>query len=311
MDGTIPLAAVREGTIAYPAAPAPPSPSTPPGIGDPYAVWDPGTPWMPGNWTEYDKARSCLQPWVRVMIDPIATLLLSPPPPPPPPPMTPPPPLTPNATWPPPPGYPPGLPPKVPFPPPPPTAPPPPVYPPGQSPDDGSQDGRMGTLADMNNTVMYPFGSQGFVRPIAGMQRRCLDQDDLDGINFLYPWCGWEQLTEPQCEYVISDRLVGLRVFESFFKWMLLPIIVLVGSKVFAMFLLVLEDWIADWKVRRAARRLLNEAEAAEKAKHRAADTDQDGKLDFDEFTAAVREREVEGEEPASEEELRAKFRSR
>ena len=166
----------------------------------------------------------------------------------------------------------------------------------------------MGTLADMNNTVMYPFGSQGFVRPIAGMQRRCLDQDDLDGINFLYPWCGWEQLTEPQCEYVISDRLVGLRVFESFFKWMLLPIIVLVGSKVFAMFLLVLEDWIADWKVRRAARRLLNEAEAAEKAKHRAADTDQDGKLDFDEFTAAVREREVEGEEPASEEELRAKF---
>ena len=166
----------------------------------------------------------------------------------------------------------------------------------------------MGTLADMNNTVMYPFGSQGFVRPIAGMQRRCLDQDDLDGINFLYPWCGWEQLTEPQCEYVISDRLVGLRVFESFFKWMLLPIIVLVGSKVFAMFLLVLEDWIADWKVRRAARRLLNEAEAAEKAKHKAADTDQDGKLDFDEFTAAVREREVEGEEPASEEELRAKF---
>ena len=53
---------------------------------------------------------------------------------------------------------------------------------PGQSPDDGSQDGRMGTLADMNNTVMYPFGSQGFVRPIAGMQRRCLDQDDLDAL---------------------------------------------------------------------------------------------------------------------------------
>ena len=43
-----------------------------------------------------DKARSCLQPWVRV-IDPIATLLLSPPPPQPPP-TTPPPPLTPNAT---------------------------------------------------------------------------------------------------------------------------------------------------------------------------------------------------------------------
>ena len=41
--------------------------------------------------------------------------------------------------------------------------------------------GRMGKYLDMNGSIMLAFGSTGFERPIAGLPRRCLDQDDLNG----------------------------------------------------------------------------------------------------------------------------------
>ena len=52
---------------------------------------------------------------------------------------------------------------------------------------------------DLNASAMIEFGSQGFVRPAAGVLRRCLALDDLHGVNFLYPWCG-SPLVTPSCE---------------------------------------------------------------------------------------------------------------
>jgi len=174
-----------------------------------------------------------------------------------PPPAIPPSPLMPNATWPPPPA----------LPPPNMTAnitivlPPPPV-----NVSDNSHEGKMGTSIDaMNESVMVAFGSTGFhQRPIAGVARRCLSQDDLDGLNFLYPWCG-TMLKTPPCDVVLDDRLVGLRLFESWLKLMILPVCIIAGAKLLALLLLFAEDVVASYQVRREARRLLNEAEAAEK----------------------------------------------
>ena len=242
-DGTIPLMF----DLRDPYPPPPPPFAPPPADGEEAPEW---VRPLPSNWSRFEW--SCEAPWDGVIIDPIATMMLSPPPPPTPPPEAPPPPLSPNATWPPPPQMP-------PFPPPNATdnrteAP----WQPGNASDDSHQ-GKMCSLMDCNDTVMAAFGSSGFERPIAGLPRTCLDQDDLDGINFLYPSCG-TFLTVPTCEHVPQQRLVGLRMLESWVKLMILPILILSGLKFLSIFLLWIEDFIASWRVRRKARKLLRAA---------------------------------------------------
>ena len=70
----------------------------------------------------------------------------------------------------------------------------------------------MGSAYDLNSSVMIPFGSIGLELPSAGAPRRCLDQDDIDGVNFLYPTCGTE-LKTPSCafEESVDFAFVGLR----------------------------------------------------------------------------------------------------
>ena len=261
-DGTIPLSI---DPIVQPPAPPPPPPSEP--DLDPLSPYNPVPPYV-GNWTEFDFR--CDDPHFGVQIDPIATLLLSPPPPPKPPPSAPPPPFSPNATLPPPPAMPPLLPPNA------------TIeaianwtagaYPPYEGPFSNETEplaesftGRMGSYLDQNGSVMLAFGSTGFERPIAGAPRRCLDQDDLNGINFLYPSCG-VQLDVPPCEHHKTEWLnVSARLCESFIKLMALPVLIIGGMKILAYLILFLEDAVATWQVRREAKRLLDEAEAAEK----------------------------------------------
>ena len=268
-DSTIPL--IIDPQMQPPAPPPPPplSPDT-----DPLSPFNPVAPYV-GNWTQF--YFRCEAPETGVIIDPAATAMLSPPPPPTPPPEFPPPPLVPNGTFPPPPAMPPRL--------------------PGKYRADGSFVAnasaeaianwtlgwrgppqevpernvttflhKMGKYLDMNSTVMLAFGSTGFERPIAGQPRRCLDQDDLNGINFLYPTCTG-QLINPPCNDLREWENVGARVTESFVKCMILPILIFVGAKIVAFLLLFLEDAFATWQVRREAKRLLDEAEATEKAK--------------------------------------------
>ncbi|KOO22557.1 hypothetical protein Ctob_000079 [Chrysochromulina tobinii] len=61
---------------------------------------------------------------------------------------------------------------------------------------------------DHSDSIMIEFGSIGLERPSAGAARRCLSQDDLDGITFLYPTCGFEQAVPP-CEFVPDWTLVA------------------------------------------------------------------------------------------------------
>ena len=146
----------------------------------------------------YDPVQ-CKDPYYGVEVDPAVASLLSPPPTPPPPPW---PPYLPNFTY------------ASPSPPPPlkplETADQPLNYsqvlpyllagrgdsffyrapsnetPPGPS----SFVGQMGSTIDVLDSVMLEFGSIGRERPIAGAPRRCINGDDLDGVNFLYPMCG-------------------------------------------------------------------------------------------------------------------------
>lgn len=271
-EGVIPLII---NPVMQPPAPPPPPPSNP--VTDDLAQYNPVSD--TGNWTHFKF--SCDLPETGVMIDPAATAMLSPPPPPTPPPVSPPPPLTPNATYPPPPATPPKLPGNW-FP----TAAGGKIFVPNASaeaianwtlgangpPVPGPQynvsyfAGRMGKYLDMNGSIMLAFGSTGFERPIAGLPRRCLDQDDLNGINFLYPSCA-TQLTDPPCDPILEWENVGARVTESFIKLMALPILIIAGCKILAFLLLYLEDAYATWQVRREAQRLLNEAEAVERSR--------------------------------------------
>lgn len=239
-----------------PPAPHPPPPAAPPVFAE--LVQPPDYGPTDSNWSAFEF--QCHAPWEGVIIDPVATMLLNPPPPPEPPPMTPPPPLIPNATW-----------------------PPPPYMPPPAPPNttvnstfeidlaseenitDASHLNRMGFWMDLNDTVMRSFGSTGFERPIAGIPRRCLDQDDLDGINFLFPSCG-TQLQVPTCTYVQPGAsLVGLRLIETWIKMMLIPLAIIVGAKLLSLGALAFEDFFASWSVRRKANKLLKDAARAEK----------------------------------------------
>ena len=124
---------------------------------------------------------------------------------------------------------------------------------------------------------MLPFGSTGLEQPGAGAPRRCLDVDDLNGVQFLYPDCGLPRLPAPTCEYVLEYEYVGQRLVESWTKLMFLPIVLLVGFKLFAIGFLFFEDVLATWRVRRQAKRLLEEAEEAEEAE-RAKQQEEDGR---------------------------------
>jgi len=132
-------------------------------------------------------------------------------------------------------------------------------------PPDMSFGGKMASVLDLSHSIMIEFGSIGLERPLAGIVRRCMDADDLDGINFLYPTCATE-LAEPPCEYVSEGGVfTGLRLFESFVKLSVLPILIMYGIKLLAMVFLFFEDCYASMQVRKEAKRLLDEAEAAEK----------------------------------------------
>ena len=262
-DGTVPL--VYDPGIATPAPP-PPSSDAEGGGG--------GGGGGGHNWTSFFAYPRCDDPMDGVLIDPVATELLNPPPPPLPPPSAPPPPLSPGETIAPPPGAPPALPPNasvseivawwaaleaanIP--------PPPNASARAETPEQ-SHLGRMGSLLDLNSSVMLPFGSTGLERPGAGAPRRCLDVDDLNGVQFLYPDCGLPRLPAPTCEYVLEYEYVGQRLVESWTKLMFLPIVLLVGFKLFAIGFLFFEDVLATWRVRQQAKRLLEEAEEAEEA---------------------------------------------
>lgn len=156
-------------------------------------------------------------------------------------------------------------------PPPPPTPPNPPADPGGAAAvNDTSFENKMGlsfwgvgTL--VAESVMVRFGSIGLERPAAGAARlclagpphtvpgswcvpctvrtteigapsvphRCLAQDDLDGINFLYPSCGVE-LPELPCGEVTPFAFVSMRLLEQFVKLMTVPLAIVIGVKLLA-----------------------------------------------------------------------------
>ena len=77
--------------------------------------------------------------------------------------------------------------------------------------------------------------------------------------------CG-TPLSLPPCEYLSDgvNSFVGLRLLETWIKLMLLPILVIMGSKLLSLAFLGLEDAFATWQVRRQARKLLEEAKEKE-----------------------------------------------
>jgi len=228
----------------------------------------------------YDPVQ-CKDPYYGVEVDPAVASLLSPPPTPPPPPW---PPYLPNFTY------------ASPSPPPPlkplETADQPLNYsqvlpyllagrgdsffyrapsnetPPGPS----SFVGQMGSTIDVLDSVMLEFGSIGRERPIAGAPRRCINGDDLDGVNFLYPMCGeGVELTVAPCMEEVDTTLTGLRLLEGWVRLIIVPITAIILAKVFSYLFLVLEDQLASWQVRRLAKKLLAEAEVAERDRRESA----------------------------------------
>lgn len=120
---------------------------------------------------------------------------------------------------------------------------------------------------DHSDSIMIEFGSIGLERPSAGAARRCLSQDDLDGITFLYPTCGFEQAVPP-CEFVPDWTLVSLRLLESFAKLMILPLLLVYVVQGLAWLTLAAEDQWARYLVRLEARRLLDGYEEGDHEPH-------------------------------------------
>ena len=262
-EGAIPLVRAEQSPPSPPLAPPglrPFPPPPPDGTAFPWVETFLGRAPILDGYNGSLALPGCIDPLTDVLIDPVATSLLSPPPPPPPPPATPPPPRF--SPWPPPPALPPTLPPLWPLQPP-----PPPLNVTRPTPHDPTVFvGTMGSAADLNSSVMLDFGVGGFERPAAGAARRCIDADDLAGIHFLYPSCA-TPLTSPPCDLAPEVAFVGLRLTESALKYLLLPIALLVGLKWLSATVLFVEDKYASWQVRRKARRLLVEAEEAEEAR--------------------------------------------
>jgi len=148
--------------------------------------------------------------------------------------------------------------------------------------------GKMGSFLDVSSSIMVEFGSIGLERPVAGAARRCADSDDVDGINYIYPTCGPE-LSTPPCEYVPETTLVGLRIMESFLKLAILPFAIMYGVKLLSILLLMLEDRYASALVNREARRLLREADLAEKSRASPADPDSPSRKEG--FTSRMHDR--------------------
>ena len=94
--------------------------------------------------------------------------------------------------------------------------------------------------------------------------RRCLTQDDLNGLNSIYSSCDGNVLQEPTCPVQYGDRSSWLRLLESFFtiSWPIL--LAIFGIKVVAVTLLWLQDQIARWRLRAQSRKIVSTIAAQE-----------------------------------------------
>ena len=121
----------------------------------------------------------------------------------------------------------------------------------------------LGVAADAGSATMSYYGMSAGSNP-GPASRRCLTPDDTNGLNFLYPSCGPNTLSVPACTYRTDGQYVFLRLFEDFLKMMILPFAVLVGVKLLAYLLLCIEDGVATYQVRRAAKEVIKEAKESE-----------------------------------------------
>jgi hypothetical protein len=120
-----------------------------------------------------------------------------------------------------------------------------------------------GGEAEFNTSVMLPFGVTPTDRPLApGRPRRCLSQDDLDGINWLYPHCegpgvfrGLEN--PPECVGEETWPYIWQRLLFGMTKLSLMMIGSLVAIKLVAFLFIQIEECIANRYVDRKAKALL------------------------------------------------------
>ena len=77
---------------------------------------------------------------------------------------------------------------------------------------------------------------------------RCLDQDDLDGLNYLYPSCSDVSRT-PVCPSRAGGRASVLRYLQTFFVVYLIPLAFFGGLKVLAIAVVWTQEQFAKRKL--------------------------------------------------------------
>jgi hypothetical protein len=112
------------------------------------------------------------------------------------------------------------------------------------------------TRTSLSESVMREFDIFSGSAPHGpGKARRCLSQDDLDGLNFLYPPCvrrafyGFD--SPPPCEGDEEDwPITGQRLMMNTIYLASFAVLSLFAIKLFAMCFLSVEDRLAQWYVR-------------------------------------------------------------
>lgn len=95
--------------------------------------------------------------------------------------------------------------------------------------------------------------------------RRCLTQDDLRGLNFLYPQCDGDMLQVPACPVQYGDQPSWLRLLQSFLAIAWPILLSIFGVKLLALLILWMQDQIAKRRLRAKSRKIVSHlASAAE-----------------------------------------------
>jgi len=101
---------------------------------------------------------------------------------------------------------------------------------------------------------------------------RCLQKDDLDGLNYLYPACV-NMLRTPICPVQDAGggfgRASALRVLQTYSLLVLIPAGFFIGLKVLAVFGLWLEGQFVLWKLKKKAKKIVDTTKNEQVARNR------------------------------------------
>jgi hypothetical protein len=97
--------------------------------------------------------------------------------------------------------------------------------------------------------------------------RRCLTQDDLNGLNFLYPTCGGDMLEVPTCPVQYGDQPSWLRLLESFLAIAWPVLLAIFGIKLLALLILWMQDQVAKRRLRDTSKEIVSHLATAVQGK--------------------------------------------